>query len=310
MIRFLERDEIEAKSWDECISHAFNGNLYGYSWFLDIVCDDWAAMVEDDYVRVFPMAYRRKFGVYYIYQPFFTQQLGLYSRSALSQEFLGNFLEAIPRKFQRIELNLNQHNKANDSKYRLQPQLNHELDLIHPYVDISKSYSENLKRNLKKAQHSNVSLVRNPKPETIVELFRGNRGKEFRHLRESDYHRLLQMVYQCNHKGMADIRGVYDERNQLLAGAFFIRSHKKATFLFSGLSGEGREKAAMPFLIDSYIKENSNRHLTFDFDGSNDPKLAQFYKSFGSKEVVYPRVIIDRLPLLARLGYRMFKGIQ
>ena len=123
MIQFLEREEIDDRKWDECISHAFNGNLYGHSWFLDIVCDDWAAMVEDDYVRVFPMAYRKKFGVFYIYQPFFTQQLGLYSRSALSPEYLGNFLDAIPKQFRRIELNLNQHNKADDSIYRLHPQV-------------------------------------------------------------------------------------------------------------------------------------------------------------------------------------------
>jgi hypothetical protein len=196
MIRFLERDEIEATRWDECIGQAFNGNLYGYSWFLDIVCDDWAALVEDDYVRVFPMAYRKKFGISYVYQPFFTQQLGLYSRSALNSEFLGNFLNAIPEKFRRIELNLNQHNKADESRYRLLPQLNHELDLIHPYEKIAEGYSENLRRNLKKARNAGLTIAKSPKPEAIVQLFRENRGKEFRHLQEGDYKRMLQMVYR------------------------------------------------------------------------------------------------------------------
>jgi hypothetical protein len=93
-----------------------------------------------------------------------------------------------------------------------------------------------------------------------------------------------------------------------MAGAFFIRSHKKATFLFSGLAEVGRQKSAMPFLIDSYIRESSNKHLTFDFDGSNEPNLARFYKSFGSNEVIYQRVIIDRLPALLKLGYRIFTG--
>lgn len=308
MIRYLERDEIDTVRWDRCIDQAFNGNFYGFAWFLDTVADDWGALVEDDYVRVLPLPYRKKFGIHYIYQPFFTQQLGLFSLSALNAEIVGVFLDAIPKRFRRIEMNLNQHNKADSSRFRQAPQLNHELDLIHPYEAISKGYSENLRRNLKKASGAGLTVAKHAKPESVVQLFRENRGKEFGHLREPDYRRLLKMVYQCNHKGMADIRGIYDETNQLLAGAFFIRSHKKATFLFSGLSAEGREKAAMPFLIDAYLREHSNKHLTFDFDGSNDPNLARFYKSFGAREIIYQRVFIDRLPLPVRFGYSLLRG--
>lgn len=308
MIRFLQRNDIDERSWDACIDGAFNGNFYGYSWFLDTVADDWAALVEDDYVRVFPLPFRRKFGIRYVYQPFFTQQLGLFSHPALNPEVLTSFLEAIPKHFRRVEINLNAHNKAGDQPFRFIPQLNHELDLIHPYDDLYKGYSDNLKRNLKKAGPAGLTVSKGPGPETVVQLFRENRGREFRHLKEDDYKRLLHLVYQCHHRGMADIRGVYDEKNQLMAGAFFIRSHKKATFLFSGLSPEGRETGAMPFLIDTYIRDNANRHLTFDFDGSNDPNLARFYKSFGSSEVIYQRVTVDRLPLLVRFGYRVLKG--
>lgn len=309
MIHYLNREEIDDKKWDDCIARSFNGNLYGHCWFLDVVAGEWGALVEGDYEQVFPLPHRRKFGIAYIYQPFFTQQLGLYSQSALSTEILGGVLDAIPRSMKRIEINLNIHNKADELRYPVMHQLNHELDLIHAYDRIRESYSDNLKRNLKKAEKAGFTIMKNPRPETIVKLFREHRGGMIRHLREEHYHRLLQIVYHATYKGMADIRGVFDERNQLVAGAFFIRSHKKAIFLFSGLSEEGREQAAMPFLIDSYIRENAGRHLTLDFDGSNDPNLARFYKSFGSKEMTYQRVVISRLPLLAHLGYRVLKGL-
>jgi hypothetical protein len=51
-------------------------------------------------------------------------------------------------------------------------------------------------------------------------------------------------------------------------------------------------------------------HLTFDFDGSNDPNLARFYKSFGSRELVYQRIILERSPGwmgMALKAYRRFK---
>jgi hypothetical protein len=307
MIRYLQHDEIDEKKWDERIRQSFNGNLYGHYWFLDVVASDWDALVEDDYKSVFPLPHRRKYRISYIYQPFFTQQLGLYSTSALSSEVADRFLEAIPKKFRRIEINLNIHNKVNEGKFRVIPQLNHELDLIHSYDKIYSRYSGNLKRNLKKANKAGLTVMKNPRPDTIVNLFRQNRGRDIRHLDDHDYHRLLHIVYQGTYKGLSDVRGVFDERNQLVAGGFFIRSHRKTVFLFSGLGEWGRDNGAMPFLIDSYIREKAGKHMTFDFDGSNDPNLARFYKSFGSKEMTYQRVVIDRLPLLARFGYRLLR---
>lgn len=111
------------------------------------------------------------------------------------------------------------------------------------------------------------------------------------------------------YKGIANIQGVYDQHNQLCAGAFFILSNNKAIFLFSGLNEDGREAGAMPFLIDSFIREYSGRHLTFDFDGSNDPSLARFYKSFGSKECIYQRVVINRMPVVLSLGMNLYKKL-
>jgi hypothetical protein len=310
MIQYLDRDDIDETKWDECLRQSFNGNLYGHSWFLDVVAGEWGALVEDDYQRVFPLPWRKKYGISYIYQPFFTQQLGLYSRSALSAGVVGNFLDAIPRRFGHIEINLNLHNKYENSSYRVMSQLNHELDLIHDYPKIAEGYSGNLRRNLKKAENAKMMIQRNPQPESIVTLFRQNRGKDLMHLKDEDYRRLQQVVYKCTYKGIADIRGVYDELNQLIAGAFFIRSHNKSIFLFSGLNQEGRNKAAMPYLIDSYIREQANRNLTFDFDGSNDPNLARFYKSFGSKEIIYQRVVINRLPLAAKTAFKLRRIIK
>jgi len=309
VIRYLERENIEENKWNDCIDKAFNGNLYGYSWFLDIVGGEWDALVEDDYERVFPIVHRKKFGISYIYQPFFTQQLGLYSTTKLDGATLSNFIEAIPAKFKQVEINLNTLNKPDVAKFKLIPQLNHELDLINSYETIRKNYSDNLVRNIRKAEKSELSISKNIKPDNIIDLFRKNRGSEISHLREKDYQRLKRIAYTAMYKGVANIQGVYDHRNELIAGAFFILSNNKVIFLFSGLGEEGRQAGAMPFLIDSFISQHAGRHLTFDFDGSNDPNLARFYKSFGSKECIYQRLEIDSLPFLLRPGLLLYKKL-
>jgi hypothetical protein len=37
VIKYLQRKHIDDTKWNNCVNHAFNGNLYGYAWFLDIV---------------------------------------------------------------------------------------------------------------------------------------------------------------------------------------------------------------------------------------------------------------------------------
>jgi hypothetical protein len=309
VIKYIERKHIDVDRWNSCINRSFNGNLYGYSWFLDIVGGEWDALVENDYERVFPLVHRKKFGISYIYQPFFTQQLGLYSTTKLDAEALGAFIHAIPSKFKQVEINLNTLNKTGESAFRTIPQLNHELDLIHSYEQIRKGYSENLARNLKKHEKAGLSISQNIKPDDIIDLFRNNRGREIGHLGEKDYLMLKRIAYTCMYKGIANIHGVYDQQNQLVAGAFFIQSNNKAIFLFSGMSRQGREAGAMPYLIDSYIRQHAGRHLTFDFDGSNDPDLARFYKSFGSKECVYQRLFINRLPAMLTFALYLYKKL-
>jgi hypothetical protein len=309
MIKYYHRKDIDDDKWNASIDRAFNGNLYGYSWFLDIVGGEWDALVENDYERVFPLVFRRKYGVSYIYQPFFTQQLGLYSTTRLDPEALTLFFNAIPKHFKRISINLNTLNRYDGQQFKLVQQLNHELDLIHGYEKIAKDYSENLSRNIKKADKAGLSISKNIKPDDIIDLFRQNRGKNIRHLKDGDYLKLKRIAYTAMYKGIASIQGVYDRQNQLVAGAFFIRSNNKAIFLFSGLSEEGRKDGAMPFLIDSYIRQHAGQHLTFDFDGSNDPDLARFYKSFGSKECVYHRLEINRLPLFLNFVLYLYKKL-
>lgn len=310
MISYIVRNNIDEKKWNDCIERSFNGNLYGYSWFLDIVSEHWNALVENDYERVFPLICRRKFGISYIYQPFFTQQLGLYSTTKLNAEALNEFIKAIPLKFRKIEINLNTLNKTEPGIFDFIPQLNHELDLIHTYDKIRSGYSENLLRNIKKAEKTGLTISKNIKPDDIISLFRNNRGKDIGHLGEGDYLRIRRIAYTAMHKGMADIQGAYDAQNQLVAGAFFIRSNTKTVFLFSGLSQEGRQAGAMPFLIDQYIKSHSGQHLTFDFDGSNYPDLARFYKSFGSKECWYQRLEINRLPFYLNFALNLYKKFR
>lgn len=309
-IRLIKHSDLDKTAWDNCIAQAVNGNIYAFSWYLDIVCDEWDALVDGEYESVFPLIHRKKFGIWYLYQPFFTQQLGVFSIRHLTPEIVEEFLGAIPRKFRFAEINLNSYNKPDKLKWRLTENLNHELDLIEPYEILQKGFSQNTTRNISKAKRNNISISSNIKPEDIVNLFKNNKGKQFGHLRDYDYRRFIRLTYECIVNRKAICYGAFTAENTLCAGAIIVFSHRKAIFLFSATNDTARENSAMFMLVDHFIRDLSGNHLTLDFEGSNDQNLARFYKSFGSVRVKYPGLRFNRLSFPERIlmqAYKTFK---
>lgn len=306
MIRFLQHDRIDKSLWDDCINHSLNGNLYACSWYLDIVSPGWCALVEDEYEKVFPLPISFKAGIGYIMQPIFTQQLGLFYKTLSSEEKLVEFLNCIPSEYKYIDINLNTSNKI-DISGSASEMTNLELDLISQYEDLVTGYQNNLQRNLKKAVKNKLTISKHVRPEEIISLFRENKGQQLTHLHNKQYTIIQRIAYESLHNGTGEIWGAYDEHNQLIAAILWVSSHQKAIFLFSAVSETGRKLNAMPWLIDSFIKQNSGKPLTLDFEGSNLEGLARFYSSFGAKKVIYQRYTYNSLPLHLRIGLKIWR---
>ncbi len=301
MIRYLKHDEIDFGKWDACIGNAVNGIFYGYSWYLDICADRWDALVENDYQAVMPLPYRRKAGVKYIYQPFFIQQLGVFSTHHLTKTQCTRFLEAIPRQFRFGEFNMNTFNSLPDDH----PFINGagvtcELDLIAPYEKLKGKYSNNMRRNIKKARDNGVYVTQCGRPEEVIDAFRNNRGRRKIPFSERDYKVLKRLIYAGIHKGMATIRCAYTRNNEFCAGIVFFTSHKKSVWLFSGAMEAARKTSAMSLVVNDYISEHAGREHILDFEGSSDPNLARFYRGFGSEECVFLRIKFNHFPLFMK----------
>lgn len=310
MIKYLTNNEINKDRWDDCIKNSVNGIVYANSWYLDIVADGWSALVENDYERVFPLISGKKWGIKYLFQPVFSQQLGIFSQTLLTEEVVAKFLKAIPPQFKFAEINLNSYNKLHPGKYQSVEWINHELDLINAYDKTFNGFSTNLKRKIKKAEKADLSILSNIKPEEIIRIFKENKGKELKTIEEVDYQKLRRLTYMGIYKGLVHNYGVYSSKNELCAGAIFLRSKHKIIFLFSGLTDEGRDLNAMALLISSFIKDHSQHHITLDFEGSNDPQLARFYKSFGATKSTYPHLKINNLPIFTKLAVRIAKSFR
>lgn len=301
MIRHLAHKEIEKDKWDACIDNSLNAIIYTYSWYLDIVCPNWEALILDDYIAVMPIAVNKKYGIKYIYPPYFAQQLGVFSKETISQELVENFLTAIPDRYKFIEMTLNTHNTFDTAVYTTKKNTNLELRLDKPYLALQKYFSEDTQRNIKKADKHKVILQKEIDPTLIIKKFRENTGKKITNLTTKHYQTLLTLIHACRKKGFAQCWGAFTQDHILCAGVIWLIKDSRSIFLFSATDNEAKKNGAMFFLINTFIKENAELNFILDFEGSNIPGLARFYKGFGSTEHIYLQVKKNNLPKLLRL---------
>ena len=305
MITYKKHNEIDKEKWDNAVSESFNGNIYAYSWYLDIVHPYWDALVEDEYNRIMPLPVSKKWRVKYMLTPFFTQQLGVFSNTILSPAIVLEFINKIPEDIKLIDLNLNSYNRVANEDVKITFHKNYLLDLINEYKVTQKHYSSNLKRNIKKGEKAGLAVVKNIKPEDVVKLFRTSQGKKIKHWKDKHYLRLQHLIYMAIHKGKGITYGTFSKENTLLAGAVFFKSHQKLVFIFSGQSNEGKKSGALAFLIDNVIRQFSPGNLILDFEGSDNEGLARFYKGFGAKETYYFALKKNELPLPYALMFKL-----
>ena len=309
MIKYLRHSEIDRGKWDSCIRTSENGLIYAYSWYLDIIHPGWEALVKDEYAAVMPLTGGRKFGVSYLFQPFFAQQLGVFSTDCMNLKD-NEFINAIPAKFRFVEIRLNALNALPPTAKGVGNHADFLLFLDAPYGFLRNRYHTNTKRNLAKAENNRLHLVKNVDIETVIDLFRANRGAAVTHWGDAEYARLQHLAVEAMQRNQAFVYGVAaPDSDEIVCGALFMKNKGRVVFLFSGCNGKGKSLQAMTFLIDSVIREYCNQQCALDFEGSDNANLARFYEGFGSENFAYQSFSASRMSFLGRFLLRCWKKI-
>ena len=299
MIHYIKHTEIDKARWDASIAESSNGLIYAYSWYLDIVCPDWDALIENDYEIVMPLPRKKKYGIAYLFPPFFVQQLGIFSPGTkLSQHRIHQFIDAIPAAFRYVEMNLNTKNQISlFNGNSMKKNLTHHVRLDKSYELLQQNYSANVMRNIKKAGGMNYKVSRNYNVKEIISLFRKNKGRQINTLKTDEYNMFEKLCRIVKIHHALDCMTIIHE-DKIIAGLIVFKSNEYLIMIFSAVNEFGKTNGAMHYLIDQYLCYASQQYpgKIFDFEGSNDKALARFYKSFGSTEVQYSQLKINKLP--------------
>ncbi|MDF2456711.1 MAG: hypothetical protein K0R51_2704 [Cytophagaceae bacterium] len=296
MFVFLKHKDIDKKKWDASIDTSINGNLYACSCFLDAVAPGWCALTNEDYSVVMPLPSKSKIGINYIFQPFFSQQLGAFF---VDEKYSKGILNFIPSSYRYLEMKLNTKFHPDLKAFTVFENSNYTLPLNKSYEELFKSYAYNTKRNVKKCS-SELSINMDFNDLQAVKMFEENKGATLAHYRRESKEVLLRLIEALKEEEKIEKWAVQDNKGTLLAVAHFGFFQHKRIFLFSATNEEGKRNRAMFFLLDRFIHQYANTNIVLDFSGSNDVQLARFYSGFGSIKETYYRIVKNDLPFFMK----------
>lgn len=298
-IQYLQHQQIDKKKWDNCINESKNGLIYGYSFYLDAMSPGWDALIIGDYETIMPLTWRKKYTIYYLYQPFFCAQLGIFGNE-ISREIVESFLRNVPAKFKYWDFYLNQRNLFFIPEYPMYERSNYVLSLNKDYNQLAANYAQSHLRNIKRSVKQGNYVEKNIPLADVISLAH-SQSQAFSPLAEKDFNDFSKVFKKLQSDNKAWTYGVFSKQNKLMASCAFIFSHNRAYYILVGNHPDGRTSGASHLMIDYFIKEYAEQDLLLDFEGSSINSLAFFYKSFGATLEKFAGIKMNRLSRIAKL---------
>jgi hypothetical protein len=306
-IQYLTNEEINFVKWDNCINNAHNGNIYAFSWYLDIVSEHWDALVLNDYSAVMPVLYTQKGLFYYTYSDVFTPQLGVFSTDLLKEEIVNAFVKKLSSIYRVFSINLNKYNNVGESVFRQKEKSTYEFDIIESYETIQRRYSSAINDSIELARKNKVTVIKNISPNLFIDLISHKWTLSTNKAKKKDQEKLRKIIAFVYRHGLGEIYVAFSAGNQLCAACLFLKSNRKSNLIYSAITPEGQRIYAMHYLIDYYIKKHAEQTLTLNFENINIPGKEDFCTGFGAGKYYYVNVFNERLTLPEKIMFKLLK---
>ncbi|MCF0052370.1 GNAT family N-acetyltransferase [Dyadobacter sp. LJ53] len=321
----IERTQICDASWNDHIRKSLQCVIYAQTFYLDIVCENWKALVWPNIQHpeiVMPLPMRRKFGFTTIYQPLFCQYLGLFTLKPLAEFEIGSFIRFLSEEFSYISAyHFNPENSVRMSSiasavsdFQFVKNHTHWLHIRGNYGQVHSGYSQDRKRNLKRSKALNWCIQKSADINPLITLFAENQTERIPGgVDPNAFVRLKTLFGVLNAGGHAEVyHAIFN--GQIDAGILIVEFAGRAIYLFNAADRVGRRGNARTLMLDQYFRDCNGRMLTFDFESPEVSSIASFYSSFGSTPVSFYAISKNELwfPLrhIQNWRKRFFKTIQ
>ena len=293
-IQYVDHHQIDPTKWDSAILRSPHPLAYGLFEYLNAVCESqWDALIYNDYEAVFPLPFKKKFGIKYLVQPVFCQQLGAFGSNV--NVSTNDFLSAIPKRFFRVRLQLNPYfDQTNEiesiqtkpagiiaSSGKLTTKTNMTIQLSQP-LDYNKDCKKNLHRLAELPIEYKINAI---SIREAIDTYRKAWGKQNPEI-EDEHYQLFANA--CTDKLSFTVTAHHQKEGDLLGAAIFLitpeNTKRSLHYVCAGPTEAGKSIGVMHGVIDFILNRYQGENMLFDFEGSSIASVASFYKKFGANE--------------------------
>lgn len=254
-IEIRHRTEINYRLWDSLVLYSPKASIFHFAWFLELLEEDWYALVGDDYRWVLPFFSKNK----QVYMPSLLPYLGLISKDNLIYEEFGEILNFWNSNMLGIHYTFSKYH----FKFKKVPDLQvtpfYQKDLLNRYENVSKTFNKSLMPILESTEEKklNVMTLRSILEFTsYLELYGDWTPEELFTIRK--------IVSRSVHLKTGKMYAIYDRMNQLHAVSFILLFRTKAYVMFTAFDTEKTRDLADYKLMNTIIEELSLYNISIE----------------------------------------------
>ena len=308
MIRYIGPGEVDRAQWDALLMQAPNGLIYGLSWYLDIVSPNWEALVKEErgrYVAVLPLPVRRKFGLRYLKQPLFAQQLGLFYTqgsppTSADWAEIGELLHQHFRVITQYAFNTGNTELLGAGQPGLKGVActTYYLPMQPAYPQLLAGYKPNRRWRLNQARRRGLHIEPSTDIDLMVKIFAENTASRiYGVIGEAYEYRILRALYAAaTQRGLAHMWQARAASGEVVAMGLLFSFNNQLIYIFNCSTLSGKTAGAISMLLDELFRTYAGQALVFDFEAPEVPNVAHFYSSFGPVPTAFLAISANRLP--------------
>lgn len=277
--------------------------IFSKPWWLDAVCgkDGWdVAIVEksNEVWAAMPYYIKNKNLMQLITIPQLTRFLGplikyppeqkLYRKLSWEKEIMYELISQIPKFdifFQNWYYDYTNWLPFYWKKFNQRTNYSYYIPASTPIEKIEDNYESATRRRIKKSINSGVVVIENNDIENLYNLINETYARKG----------------MSNNKSLSFLISLFDKivqynsgkillakhNEKVVAGGLFIYDSRDYYYLAGGILEEYKDLGAMDLVIDHSIKEALSKGKNFDFEGSMNENIENYFRRFGSMQRPY-----------------------
>ena len=245
-IQLLQNNEIDFKKWDALVMQSPQASIFHFSWFLEIIDEDWKALIGEDYEWIIPFISNKKQVISLPYFPY----LGLVSQKHIGTSDFKTILDFWNKQFVSIDYQFGKYQFKYKKGFNFIPSIFYQKDLVKSYSSISQKFSPKITENLTIAENNKLNCI------SLRSLFEFVKFlKQESKWSPEEILIIQKIVSQSTKLKAGKMYAIYNETNSLSGVVFILFAKTKAYIMYSAFTENAYRQKADYKIINTILED-------------------------------------------------------